>query len=69
MRADLSDSIMRRAHEDMDSAVIGGIQQINDFLDIRKADGLRTRLFLGHVIDAEELIIAEQYSIHCPLLP
>jgi hypothetical protein len=60
---------MRRAHEDVDSTVIGGVQQINDFLDIPEADGLRPRLFLGHVIDAEELIIAEQYSIHWPLLP
>jgi hypothetical protein len=59
VRADLSDSVMRRAHEDVDSAVVGDVQQIDDFADIRKADGLRPRLFLGHVIDAEELVVTE----------
>jgi len=62
--AHLGYTIMRRAHEDVDSAVIGDIQQIDNFLDICKAHGLRPRLFLGHVIDAEELVVAEQQPIH-----
>jgi hypothetical protein len=50
---------MRRAHEDVDPAVIGGVQQIDDFPNVPKAHGLRSRLILGHVIDAEELIVAK----------
>ena len=40
---------MRRAHKDVDSAVIGGVQHTDDFPDIPKADGLRPRFFLARL--------------------
>ena len=36
----------------------------HDLAQVLKAHGLLPRLFLGHVIDAEELIVAEQDFIH-----
>ncbi len=57
--ADFRHAVVRRAHEDADTLVVSTIQNVHDGLQILEAHGLRPSLFFGHVVDAEELIIAE----------
>ena len=40
------------------------VQNLDDGVDILKAHRLAARLFLGHMIDAEELIVAEKDAFH-----
>src|SRR4029079_5971045 len=54
----------RRAHKCPDTLLVNDIKDVNDCLQILKAHGLLPRFLLGHMIDAEELIIAEKNSIH-----
>ena len=62
--ADLSDPLMRRAHESPDPFFVRCIEYIDDGARVLKAHCLSARLLLGHVIDAKELVVAEQKAIH-----
>src|SRR6476646_5860366 len=55
--------LMGRAHERLDSFVICNIQDLNDGVYILKLKRLRTRFFFRHMIDTEELIVAENNSL------
>ena len=69
MFADIADSLMRRAHEDANTLVIRDIQDLDDRLKLLEPQRLGSHLFLGHMVDAKELIISEQYALHLiPLL-
>ena len=57
--ANLRDPVMGRAHEPARAQVSRCLQHSHDFIEVLEAHRLLARLFLGHVIDAEELIIAE----------
>src|SRR5262249_8073711 len=64
MSAYLGDALVRRAHKGFDSLGIGHIEYLENRGGVLKAHRLRARLFFGHVIDAEELIIADENSVH-----
>ena len=51
---------MGRAHEATRTKVSCRLQHSHDLIEILEAHRLLPRLFLRHVIDAEELIVAEQ---------
>lgn len=65
----LRDAVMGGAHEGVDASVISGIEYLHDRIGALKAHGLRARLFLGHVIDAKELVVAKEKSVHIRYLP
>ena len=58
------DAIVRGAGKTANASVIGGMQGVGDGLDPLKAHLLLLSLFLRRVVDAEELVIAEQNAVH-----
>src|SRR6478752_1800196 len=67
--ADLGDSVMGRAHERADPIVEGLVENADDGCRVLEPEGLGPRLFLRHVVDAEELVVAQQQPVECgPLL-
>src|SRR5579859_1216119 len=66
---DLCHSIVRGAHEHFYPGIAGGHQGFHDRLDLGELHRLLASLFLGHMIDTEELIVTKQYPVHhtCPL--
>ena len=58
MIAYLLDAIMRIEHESANAALVSDIDDTNNRLDIRKTNGQRPALFLRHMINAEELVVA-----------
>ena len=40
------------------------MEHVHDGVDVLEAHQLLTRLFLGHVVHAEELIVAEKDAVH-----
>ncbi len=62
--ADRGDAVVRRAHEGADALVVRGVQDVDDGLDRLEAHRLGARLLLRHVVDAEELVVAEQQAVH-----
>ena len=57
--ANLRDPVMGRAHETAGAQVSRCLQHSHDLIEILEAHRLLARLLLGHVIDAEELVVAE----------
>ncbi len=55
---------MRRAHERPHALVVGGVEDIDHGADLLEAQRLSARLLLGHVVHAEELVVAKEQSIH-----
>ena len=72
MRADviahLGDPLVRRTHEGANALVVGVVEHLDDRVDVLEAHGLRPRLLLRHVVDAEKLVVSEEQPIHrqCP---
>ena len=61
---DLADAVMRRAHESPDTLGERDVEDVDDRLRPLEAHRPGARLFLRHVVDAEELIVAEQQAVH-----
>src|SRR5215475_14375151 len=55
---------MRRTHDSADDLNKCSIEHFDDRASGLKTHGLRPRLFLRHVIHAEELVVTEQQSVH-----
>ncbi len=51
------------AHEGGDALVVRGVEDLHDGAEVLEAHLLAARLLLGHVVHAEELVVAEQNSI------
>lgn len=64
MLADLGDPLVRRAHERANAVVERDLDDPDDRLGVLEADGLSPRLLFRHVVDAEELIVTQQQSVH-----
>jgi uncharacterized membrane protein len=64
MVPDLGDAVMGSAHEGAHAGVVGGVDHRHHRVQILEAHRLGARFLLGHVIDAKELVVAEQQSIH-----
>ena len=50
-------------------SVVGGVEHLDDRGDVLEAHRLRARLLLRHVVDAEELVVAEQQRDPSALMP
>ena len=62
--ADLGDAVVRGAHERAHAGVVGGVEHVDHGVERLEAHRLRPRLLLRHVVDAEELVVAEQQAVH-----
>ena len=62
--ADLGDPVVGGAHEGADLLVVGVVEHGHDRRCVLERDLLGARLLLGHVVDAEELVVAEEQSVH-----
>jgi len=61
---DLLDRIVRGAHKTASARLERGLENVDDVVDVLKAHRLLASLFLRHVIDAEELVIAKKNPFH-----
>ena len=64
MITDCRDPFVRGAHKGVNTRVVRHVQNLNDALVILEADRLGLGLFFGEMVDAEELIVAEEDSFH-----
>ena len=55
---------MGSAHERLDVLGVGVVENLDDGVNVLKAHTLLPRFLLRHVIHAEKLVIAKQYSVH-----
>ncbi len=62
--ADRGHPVVRRAHERAHAGVVGGIEDVDHGVERLEAHRLGARLLLRHVVDAEELVVAEEQAIH-----
>ena len=60
MVANPGDAVMRGAHEGANALVVGDIDDFDDRPDVLELHGLGAGALLGHVIDAEKLIVPEK---------
>ena len=63
---DLADPVVRGAHERAYALVVGDVEHLHDRVDVLEAHLLRPGLLLRHVVDAEELVVAEEQPVHHP---
>jgi len=64
VRADIQHPILGRTHKNADAFFIGDIQNLDNRPDVLKSCRLLTRLFLGHVVHADKLVISKKNLIH-----
>ncbi len=67
--ADRLDPVVGGAHEGADALVIGRVEHLDDRGGVLELHRLGAGLLLGHVVDAEELVVAEQQPVHGVPLP
>src|SRR5690606_17312685 len=62
--ADLSHPLVRGAHEGSDAVIERDVDDVDDGARVLELHRLCPRARLGHVIDAEELVVAQQEQVH-----
>ena len=62
--AHLRNLCVRRAHEDPNPRIDRELEHLDDRACLLESNRLSARLLFGHVIDAEELVIAKKHSLH-----
>src|SRR6185437_11075522 len=64
MIADFADPIVRRTDERAKAFLVRDVERRQHGREVLKPYRLRARLLLGHVVDAEELVVAEKHAVH-----
>ena len=60
----LCDAVVGGAHERRHAVVVGEVEHLHDGVEVLETNLLGACLLLGHVVHAEELVVAEEESVH-----